>query len=76
MKRVVITGMGLVTSLGHCVNSSWQALLQHQSGIYSVVNDPVLKNDKAYNLGLIRNFEYNKWKVSVKFDLCSTPHPD
>ncbi len=56
MKRVVVTGMGLVTSLGHSLNSSWKALLAHQSGISSVFNDPVLKNEKAYNLALVKDF--------------------
>lgn len=65
MKRVVVTGMGLVTSLGHNVNTSWSALAAGQSGIRSVLNDPILKNEKPYNLALIRDFDFSKWKVSV-----------
>ena len=44
MKRVVVTGMGLVTSLGHSVDASWAALLTGKSGIRSVVADSILKN--------------------------------
>jgi 3-oxoacyl-[acyl-carrier-protein] synthase II len=32
-KRVVITGMGLVTPLGHTVTATWEHLLKAQSGI-------------------------------------------
>jgi len=65
MKRVVVTGMSLVSSLGHSLNSSWTALIAGQSGIRSIVSDPILKNDKPYNLALVRDFEYSKWKVPV-----------
>jgi len=68
MKRVVVTGMGLVSSLGHSLNSSWQGLIAGQSGIRSFLSDPVLKNDKPYNLALVRDFDYSKWKVPVNIN--------
>jgi 3-oxoacyl-[acyl-carrier-protein] synthase II len=38
MKRVVITGMGLVTSLGHTVNETWEALCLGRSGVGPISN--------------------------------------
>lgn len=32
-RRVVVTGMGMVTSLGHTVKSTWDAILSGQSGV-------------------------------------------
>ncbi|HEX7733981.1 MAG TPA: beta-ketoacyl-ACP synthase II [Ktedonobacteraceae bacterium] len=37
-KRVVITGMGMVTSLGHSVEETWQALCEGRSGIGPITN--------------------------------------
>lgn len=33
MKRVVVTGMGLITSVGHTVEATWEALCRGQSGV-------------------------------------------
>jgi 3-oxoacyl-[acyl-carrier-protein] synthase II len=38
MKRVVITGIGLVTSLGHTVEETWGALCQGRSGVGPISN--------------------------------------
>ena len=32
-RRVVVTGMGMVSPIGHTVESSWQAAIAGQSGI-------------------------------------------
>jgi len=56
MKRVVITGMGLITALGHTVEETWEALCQGRSGI-----GPIRKFDaSAYPVrfaGEVRDFE-------------------
>lgn len=44
MKRVVVTGIGLVTPIGNSVKSSWDALLAGKSGIQAYHNDPIFKN--------------------------------
>jgi 3-oxoacyl-[acyl-carrier-protein] synthase II len=38
MKRVVITGMGLITSLGHTVEETWKALCEGRSGVGPISN--------------------------------------
>lgn len=40
-KRVVITGMGMITSLGHSLEETWQALCEGRSGVRRIENfDP------------------------------------
>ena len=72
MRRVVITGVGAVTPLAHSATATWVAALQGESGIRSYLNDPVLYNDKPYNLALVRDFDFAKWKVPVLMVLAST----
>src|SRR5450755_2401203 len=40
MSRVVVTGMGMVTSLGNDVASSWEALCQGKSGVSLIEGYP------------------------------------
>jgi 3-oxoacyl-(acyl-carrier-protein) synthase len=65
-RRVVITGVGTVTSLGHDARSSWRAVAEGQSGVLNYLNDPILKNSKPYSLGLVTKFDLAKWKVPVR----------
>lgn len=55
MKRVVVTGMGMVSPLGGNLPQSWSALLNNQSGIAEYLNDPVLQNASPYNLSLVKD---------------------
>jgi hypothetical protein len=55
----------MVSPIGNSVKESWTNLIKGVSGIKSYLNDPVLKNDKPYNLALIKDFDYKKWKVPV-----------
>lgn len=60
MKRVVITGMGLVTALGHTVEETWDALCQGRSGI-----GPIRNFDASEYLvrfaGEVRNFDPSRY---------------
>ena len=66
MRRIVISGIGMVSPLGNNLNSSWKALIQGKSGIQLLKNDPVLKNINAYNLSMVKNFDFKRWRVPVK----------
>lgn len=56
MKRVVITGMGMVTALGHTVEETWEALCEGRSGI-----GPIQSFDTSEHLvrfaGEVRDFD-------------------
>ena len=39
MKRVVVTGIGVVSPLGNDVATLWQGLLNSQSGVSKLTND-------------------------------------
>ncbi len=55
-RRVVITGMGMVSPLANNLPDSWNALLAGKSGISQYINDPKLKNQKPFNLALVKGF--------------------
>ena len=43
LKRVVVTGLGAVTPLGNCWQSTWEAMLQGKSGADEItLFDPTL----------------------------------
>lgn len=44
MRRIVITGMGMVSPLANSLHESWSALLANKSGIQKHQNDPKLNN--------------------------------
>jgi 3-oxoacyl-[acyl-carrier-protein] synthase II len=56
MKRVVVTGMGLVTPLGHEVEEFWRRLKQGDSGISHIeaFDTSAYKSDFA---GVVREFD-------------------
>jgi 3-oxoacyl-[acyl-carrier-protein] synthase II len=56
MKRVVITGMGLVTALGHTVEETWEALCQGRSGIGLIRNFDASGYPVRF-AGEVRNFD-------------------
>lgn len=69
MKRVVITGMGMISPLANNLGGSWAALIGGQPGIFRYDNDQKLLNVKPLSLALVRGFEEKKWTVPVLFGL-------
>src|SRR5690606_16639046 len=55
-RRVVITGLGLVTPLGNDVESSWQALKEGRSGINPLVHFDASEFSTRFG-GSIKNFD-------------------
>lgn len=70
-RRIVVTGMGMLTPLGNDVASTWQALQQGKSGIDFISHFDA----EAYTTkfaGLVRNFEVESFfsgKEARKMDL-------
>ncbi len=56
MKRVVITGIGLITSLGHNVEETWEGLCQGRSGIGPISNFDASEYPVRF-AGEVRNFD-------------------
>ncbi len=56
MSRVVVTGLGLVTSLGNDLASSWEALCQGKSGIDKITGYNTSQHRVHFG-GEIRNFD-------------------
>ncbi|GHO88280.1 beta-ketoacyl-ACP synthase II [Dictyobacter formicarum] len=60
MSRVVVTGLGLVTSLGNDLASSWEALIQGKSGIGEITAYDT-SNHRVHFGGEIKNFDATKY---------------
>src|ERR1700730_944831 len=56
MSRVVVTGLGLVTSLGNDLASSWEALCQGKSGIGPITGYDTSRH-RVHFAGEVKNFE-------------------
>ena len=65
MKRVVVTGMGMVSPLGNSLPTSWEALFNGKSGLEKYQNDRIFQNKVPYTLALVKDFDEKKWKVAV-----------
>lgn len=84
MRRVVVTGMGLVTPLGHDVQTSWDALIKAQSGIRAIehfetdhlpckVAGQVIRGEGAFNVNtFIEPKEQRKMDEFIHFAIAAT----
>ena len=70
-RRVVVTGLGMLTPLGNDVASTWQGLLEGQSGISNITHFDTTNFGTKF-AGLINDFdvtEYMPKKEAKKMDL-------
>ncbi|GLT17963.1 3-oxoacyl-[acyl-carrier-protein] synthase 2 [Vibrio zhanjiangensis] len=70
-RRVVVTGMGMLSPVGNTVESSWKALLEGQSGIVNIEHFDT-ENFSTRFAGLVKDFdctEYMSKKDARKMDL-------
>ncbi|PKM05345.1 MAG: beta-ketoacyl-[acyl-carrier-protein] synthase II [Gammaproteobacteria bacterium HGW-Gammaproteobacteria-6] len=70
-RRVVVTGLGMLTPLGNTVDSSWQAALAGKSGIGPIEHMDVSAFGTRFG-GSIRNFDIDSYmsaKEARKLDL-------
>ncbi|WNQ09527.1 beta-ketoacyl-ACP synthase II [Paenibacillus aurantius] len=56
MERVVITGMGVISPLGHTVEEYWRKLVRGESGVTRIDTFDVSRH-KTKIAGLVRNFD-------------------
>ena len=70
-RRVVVTGMGMLSPVGNTVESSWKALLAGQSGIVNIEHFDATNFSTRF-AGLVKDFdctEYMSKKDARKMDL-------
>ena len=62
-RRVVVTGLGLLTPLGNDVNTSWEAIKNGKSGIYDLDHFDVSGFSTRFG-GAIKNFDFNEFMAN------------
>ncbi len=70
-RRVVVTGMGMLSPVGNTVESSWKALLEGQSGIVNIEHFDTTEFSTRF-AGLVKDFnceDYMSKKDARKMDL-------
>lgn len=70
-RRVVVTGMGMLTPVGNTVEAAWKALLAGQSGIVNIEHFDTTEFTTRF-AGLVKDFnaeEYMSKKDARKMDL-------
>lgn len=64
-RRVVVTGLGIISPLGNEVEATWRNILAGKSGI-TLIDSFDVSNYSARIGGLIRNFDPNDYGISSK----------
>lgn len=59
-RRVVVTGMGALTPIGHTFDETWQAMLKGSSGIGNITHFDA-SNFPTKIAAEIKNFDFSKW---------------
>jgi 3-oxoacyl-[acyl-carrier-protein] synthase II len=57
-RRVVVTGIGAVTNVGHDAPSMWRALVAGKSGVSRITSFPQNEEWSVFIAGEVANFEY------------------
>ncbi|WDI79072.1 beta-ketoacyl-ACP synthase II [Candidatus Purcelliella pentastirinorum] len=63
-RRVVITGMGILTPVGNNVKTNWKSIISGKSGI-DYINHFNITKHKTHFAGLIKNFIFDK-TINIK----------
>ncbi|HHR6129194.1 TPA: beta-ketoacyl-ACP synthase II [Providencia alcalifaciens] len=64
-RRVVVTGLGMLSPVGNAVESSWKAVCDGQSGI-SLIDHFDTTNHATKFAGLVKDFNYEDFGISRK----------
>lgn len=64
-RRVVVTGLGMLSPVGNTVESSWKAVCDGQSGI-SLIEHFDTTNHATKFAGVVKNFNYEDYGISRK----------
>lgn len=64
-RRVVVTGLGMLSPVGNTVESSWNAVCAGQSGI-CLIEHFMTENYTTKFAGLVKNFNHDDYGISAK----------
>ncbi|MEX6314268.1 beta-ketoacyl-ACP synthase II [Providencia manganoxydans] len=64
-RRVVVTGLGMLSPVGNTVESSWKAVCDGQSGI-SLIEHFDITNHATKFAGVVKDFNYEDYGISRK----------
>lgn len=64
-RRVVVTGMGIISPVGNTVEQAWRALLAGQSGIRLIDHFDVSAYSTRFG-GIIQNFDPQVFNITIK----------